>query len=661
MADVFLSYAHSDLGRVELLAQAFEDAGLSVWWDHHLQSGAEFSADIESAIAEAGHVVVAWSQAAAKSRWVRDEASEAADQGKLVSLSLDGTPPPMGFRQYHATDMSNWRSGALPEALLQALGASGTGRVPAKVAGKPKSSVRPGLVAAVLAAFLVVGAAAWWAMSETGSAEGHAQMQPEDMKLVAVLPFVAGSSGEDDQYFADGVSEEILNRLDALPEIRVIPRTTSFSYRNTEKSLQAIAEELEVGHIVEGSMRRSGDDVRVTARLVRTGDNQSLWSNSYDVSTDDVFKVQADIAESVASALDVLLDDAKKAEMARAGVDNPEAYAMYARGFDLMDKAHNPDFSSAGFYESLIQAAAVLDRSVEMEPKLWMAPVWSADLEAHILIDIAGGGDVVGVPPELMSGASESLGRKLNLALDGARRPKDRLYVRNFLQAFSDDWSSLLRESEEIWQLRGVCDMPNWTGFLSLSQGQASEVFDFLDAARSCSGQKATFATYLAYGGMWSGRLAEAEKAIRELKPERGETRALQSLAEVLAAQGRKDEVRQIISNLNRGSTPQSLLLMIGDRSQFSHADALEVRRTGRPQAGIRWLALAGERDLANDWAAEIDKHPAGPTVLQIIVDECVCGAPFDLEYTPRYAQRLKRAGGRWPPKLAFEWPLKDW
>lgn len=130
---------------------------------------------------------------------------------------------------------------------------------------------------------------------------------------VAVLPFVTISRGEDDEYFADGMTEEILNSLAQLPELLVTARTSAFQFKDQDVPVRDIAAQLGVQHIVAGSVRRVGERLRVTAQLIRAADGIHLWSNAYDRTPEGVLTVQEEIAESIAAALDVVLDDAKRA------------------------------------------------------------------------------------------------------------------------------------------------------------------------------------------------------------------------------------------------------------------------------------------------------------------------------------------------------------
>ncbi len=157
---------------------------------------------------------------------------------------------------------------------------------------------------------------------------------------VAVLPFVAMSNGPDDDYFSDGLTEEIINALAQLPELLVTARTSAFHFKGRNVQVGEIARQLGVDHIVEGSVRRAGEQLRITAQLIRAEDGFHLWSETYDRRTEDTFAVQEDIAEKIAVALDVVLDEKQRARMRRVGVPNVEAYIAYQKGMEFSRKAH---------------------------------------------------------------------------------------------------------------------------------------------------------------------------------------------------------------------------------------------------------------------------------------------------------------------------------
>ena len=140
-------------------------------------------------------------------------------------------------------------------------------------------------------------------------------------KSVAVLPFVAMSSGPDDEYFADGMTEEILNSLTHLPDLLVTARTSAFAFKGLDESIPEIAAKLGVAHVVEGSVRRAGDQLRITAQLIRAHDGFHLWSETYDRSAADSFGVQGEIAAKIAAALDIVLDEVQLEKMRASGLN----------------------------------------------------------------------------------------------------------------------------------------------------------------------------------------------------------------------------------------------------------------------------------------------------------------------------------------------------
>jgi len=159
--------------------------------------------------------------------------------------------------------------------------------------------------------------------------------QQLDSKTVAVLPFASMSPDPNDEYFADGLTEELIDRLCQVKELGVIARTSVMNYKKKEKNASQIGKELKAGALVEGSVRKAGNRIRVTAQLIDANTEKHLWSSHYDKDLDDIFAVQSDIAEKVAGELKVqLLDSEKKVIEKRATVDTL-AYTYYLRGMQL--------------------------------------------------------------------------------------------------------------------------------------------------------------------------------------------------------------------------------------------------------------------------------------------------------------------------------------
>ena len=179
-------------------------------------------------------------------------------------------------------------------------------------------------------------------------------------KSIAVLPFLNMSSDKEQDYFSDGLSEELLNQLAQIPQLRVIARTSSFSFKGKEVDVATIAKALNVANVLEGSVRKSANTLRITAQLVRTSDSSNLWSQTYERQMTDVFKVQDEIAGDVVAALKVkLLPTQQLTKTQRTG--NPEAYEHYLLGIDI---------SRRDRLEASQLAAAEFQKAITLDPGL---------------------------------------------------------------------------------------------------------------------------------------------------------------------------------------------------------------------------------------------------------------------------------------------------
>jgi serine/threonine protein kinase len=172
-------------------------------------------------------------------------------------------------------------------------------------------------------------------------------------KSIAVLPFSPFGRTFDDSVFADGIHDDILTQLSKISGLRVIARTSMVLYRDSKKTPKQIADDLDVGYLLEGSTRRSGGKIRITAQLIRTGDEGHAWSGTYDRNDADVFAVQSDIAQRIASSMEAVLLPAEKASVEQIPTTNAEAYKYYLRGNyywnNYLDSAGNAN--AVEFYE----------------------------------------------------------------------------------------------------------------------------------------------------------------------------------------------------------------------------------------------------------------------------------------------------------------------
>jgi TolB-like protein/Flp pilus assembly protein TadD len=187
-------------------------------------------------------------------------------------------------------------------------------------------------------------------------------------RSVAVLPFVDMSAGKDQEYFADGISEELLNLLAKVPQLRVIARTSSFSFKGKEVDITEIAQKLNVANVLEGSVRKSGDTLRITAQLIRASDSSHLWSQTYDRKLTDVFAVQDEIAAAVVEQLKVTLLGAAP----KVTVTDPKAYGLFLQAREL-----SRQYSAS----SLEQAIGLYKEALAIDPSY--APAWDAMARAY--------------------------------------------------------------------------------------------------------------------------------------------------------------------------------------------------------------------------------------------------------------------------------------
>jgi TolB-like protein/Flp pilus assembly protein TadD len=193
---------------------------------------------------------------------------------------------------------------------------------------------------AVLAVALVLGI-------RLGRAPIPAQPSAQPLQpSIAVLPFVDMSPGHDQEYFSDGVAQEILNALAQVPELRVVARSSSFAFKGRNEDLRTVGQKLQVANVLEGSVQKSGDRLRVTAQLVNAADGYELWSQTFDRNLADVFAVQDEIARAVVAALRVRVLP-KESRTSEAQVTKPEVYAAYLRGLKVLNSGAFAEFPKA--------------------------------------------------------------------------------------------------------------------------------------------------------------------------------------------------------------------------------------------------------------------------------------------------------------------------
>ena len=204
--------------------------------------------------------------------------------------------------------------------------------------------------------------------STTQAFEKQAAAAAEAQKSIAVLPFANMSADPEQEYFVDGLAEELLNLLASIPELRVTARTSSFAFKDKQVDVRTIAEKLDVQHILEGSVRKAGNTLRVTAQLIEADSGYHLWSRRFDRKFEDVFAIQDEIAAAVVDALKISLLN----ELPKAKEINPDAYALYLQGIYFGDR-----FTKEG----LEKAVNAFQAALKLEPEY--APAWAMLAEAY--------------------------------------------------------------------------------------------------------------------------------------------------------------------------------------------------------------------------------------------------------------------------------------
>jgi adenylate cyclase len=324
MADIFVSYSRSDKARVAPLVAALEAQGWSVWWDPEITPGDEFDALIGAELETARAVVVVWSPLSVDSRWVKGEARDAADRGVLVPVRFENARLPIDVRAIHTTELDGWaqnRESAPFKALCAALEA------------KLKLSARKTLA--------------------------QASKDKRAAVTICVLPFANMSGDPEQEYFSDGITEDIITDLGKVSALSIVSRNTAFSFKGATADVAQVARQTKASYVLVGSVRKSGARVRITAQLIGAANDSQLWGERYDRDLNDIFALQDEISKAIVAALKLTLLPEEKQALEQRGTSNPEAYKLYlmARQFWLLDNERNNEI-----------VVRICNRVIEIDP-----------------------------------------------------------------------------------------------------------------------------------------------------------------------------------------------------------------------------------------------------------------------------------------------------
>jgi TolB-like protein/cytochrome c-type biogenesis protein CcmH/NrfG len=422
---VFISYASQDAAAAARICSALRQAGAEVWFDQsELRGGDVWDQKIRREIRDCtlfmpvisantasrheGYFRLEWDLADQRTHMM------ARDRAFIVPVCLDatkeaGTDVPESF---HRVQWTRLLDGTTPPAftarivaLLGAPGAAASASESTHPAAKTgfvappastldtttKSTLRRNRLAIALATIMVILAYVavdrLWLSKHTPAEKPAAAVAPAPIpatpaipeKSVAVLPFVDMSEKKDQEYFSDGLSEELIDMLTKVPELRVPARTSSFSFKGKQATIADIAKALSVANVLEGSVRKSGNHLRITAQLVRADSGYHLWSETYDRQLDDIFKVQDEIAGAVVKALKISLIGGFRPES--TGTRSVEAYSLYLQARSIIRHAHGPADSE--------RAVQYLRKAVEADPQFangWALLAIALTVDFHVQI-----------------------------------------------------------------------------------------------------------------------------------------------------------------------------------------------------------------------------------------------------------------------------------
>ncbi len=210
-------------------------------------------------------------------------------------------------------------------------------------------------------------------MTKNGGLGGRAEQAS-----IAVLPFINMSADTENEFFADGITEEIINALSQIERLHVAARTSSFFFKGKHPDMRQVGKQLNVRTVVEGCVRKAGDRLRITAQLVNVADGYHLWSQRYDRELKDVFAIQDEIARSIAERLKLSLEGDQPEQLVKAGTKNLEAYQLYLKGRALLYRRGR----------AIWQAAECFDRAVSLDPDYALA--WAGVADAYTTIGYYG-------------------------------------------------------------------------------------------------------------------------------------------------------------------------------------------------------------------------------------------------------------------------------
>lgn len=647
---VFVSYASQDTAVADAIVSSLEGQGLRCWVaPRDVRPGTLYADAIVRAINEAKVLVLVLSANAIASSHVGREVERAASKRKqILAFRIDDAPLSPELEYFLSN--SQWINAitlGTPIALASLADAVRPGPAlltPAATmrARSGRSGRRIGIAVVVGAGLIVAVALAlhqWLFHRTTAAAAAPADAttygRPDKpgatttipAKSMAVLPFADMSEKKDQEYFADGMAEEILDLLTKVPGLKVIGRTSSFQFKGRNEDLRRIGSMLDVSYILEGSVRRSSDRLRITAQLIDTRDGAHLWSDTYDREIAEVFSLQDDLATAIVRALQISVAD-PEAIFSRYSVRDPDAYDEFLRGLFAFDR-----LDENGCLEAIdhFQRALILDPSFA-----------SAAAYLGLVYDVQGQWGFV--PPALAferarSAANTAISLDANLGLPHT-------LLASIHDAYDWDWAAAGTELEKARRLAPRNPLTSFqAGLHSMTLGNFEEALKYEKESAALDPFEPVNAIAISWIQQRLGHLAEAEVAVRrtlEISPTY--VSAHYFLGAVLLARGQLklalEEMKK--ESVAGGQHPGVAIAYyaLGRKSESRAALEETIKHEAKVNAfGIAEVyAFRGEHDAAVRWLerAYAQKDPSLYYVK---------GDPFlkKIEADPQYLAFLKK------------------
>jgi len=349
MPDIFLSYSREDQATARRYAEAFKAEGFDVWWDATLRSGEAYDQVTEKALREAKAVVVLWSKTSVDSRWVRAEATQAFRNKTLVPAMIEPCERPIMFELTQTAELAHWHGDAKDE-IWKAFIADVRGFVERERPATQQGAAAP-------------------TTNFVTAAPTPKKPQDANKTSICVLPFVNMSDDPQQEYFSDGISEDIITDLSKVSALGVVARNTAFQFKGKNIDIGQIAKQLGVTHILEGSVRKAAARVRITAQLIDTTSGEHVWAERFDRNLDDIFALQDEISKAIVKALRVKLAPEEKKAIETRGTNNAEAYNLY-----LMAR-QNYVLGNEGYSTRADAIVRLCKRATEIDP--YYAHAWA--------------------------------------------------------------------------------------------------------------------------------------------------------------------------------------------------------------------------------------------------------------------------------------------